>query len=291
MIRYLLASQHELRSLELPIPGGKEDVEGRLAWDAIERLVFPVEAGGEGVEVKGLEVLKVWDRWGDQVAAHRRKEARKRGELKKGTGEKGKGKVKATVKDEEEEEETDQLASDADESNEKEEITHSPSPFLSIFTAEKSHHIRSLLLTTAYLPSSPLPDSFNSLLPHLSSISELTIEDTTSSGLRKLVEGALRKGKLAGLRELTSVGIKKRAVAVNAGKKKQTKKKDEDDEEDELDSEEEEEGGKGKGKGKEKEKEEEPVKEKRFVLSKTDLKFEKFCMSKGVQWRIEETVW
>ena len=288
MIRYLLASQHEIRSLELPVPGGKEDVEGSLAWNAIEKLVYPAEGGGEGIEVKGLEVLKVWNRWGDQVAAQRRKEARKRGDLPKEGREKGQGKGKATVKDEEEEEESDQLASDADESHDKEKLAYAPSPFLSILSSQKKHKIRSILLTTAYLPSSPAPDSFNSLLPHLSTISELTIEDTTSSGLRKLVEGALKKGKLEGLKELTSVGIKKRAVAVkNEGKKKQPNKKKDGESEDELESEEEAEKGKDKNK---KEKEKAKV-EKQFVLSKTDLKFEKLCKSKGVQWRIEETVW
>jgi len=291
MIRYLLASQHEIRSLELPVPGGKEDVEGSLAWNAIENLVYPVAGGGEGIEVKGLEVLKVWDRWGDQVAAQRRKEARKRGELTKGDSVKGKGQGKATVKNEqEEEEESDQLASDADESNDKETPTCAPSPFLSILSSQKKHKIRSILLTTAYLPPSPAPDSFNSLLPHLSTISELTIEDTTSSGLRKLVEGALKKGKLEGLKELTSVGIKKRAVAVKKdSNKKQPNRKKDGESEDELESEEEAEKGQGKDK-KEKEKEKMKV-EKQFVLSKTDLKFEKFCKSKGVQWRIEETVW
>lgn len=325
MVKVLLGGQRELKWLEMSLPGGKGsgEVEGRIAWGAIEELVGgrggeeEAEEGGEGNK-SGLEVLKVWDRWGEQTVALKRKELlhqKKVAKEKKGVGSKTKtgvkGKQVVTAADGDEEgEETDQLASDAEddqsdskkeEEKESEESTHSVSPFLSILSRPNS--LRSLFLTVAYLPSSPAPDSFLELLPHLSSLVQLTIEDTNISGLRGMVQSAIKKKKLPKLRELISVGIKKRAVRSKAAattKKKEggggkdlkkgkgkskSKAVESESEEDELDS-----SDNGEGDSDEDEKKDEKKKKMNGgrIMSKTELAFYEFCKSKKIDWKIKE---
>ncbi|GAA6002065.1 hypothetical protein JCM10207_003058 [Rhodosporidiobolus poonsookiae] len=88
---------------------------------------------------------------------------------------------------------------------------HPPSPLLPLLV--KTPNLRSLLLTTALLPSVPSSESFETLLEHLDNLAELTIEDTAASGLRKAVQAALAAGKLPALERVVSVGVKKRKGA------------------------------------------------------------------------------
>ncbi|BGP14670.1 hypothetical protein JCM10213_001620 [Rhodosporidiobolus nylandii] len=182
MIAWLLEGQTQLRWLEMPLPGGQ----GK-AWEAVEKAV------------KGVEVLKVWDRWAGTTTA-------KRGHRKKAA-------VEDKTKQEEGEVESEGEAdceSDVDESP--------PSPLLHL--VNKAASLRVVYLTTAMLPSAPSPESFDTLLEHLPSLEELVIEDTPASGLRVAVQAALKEGRLGALEKLVSVGMKKKKGAAAGEAKK-----------------------------------------------------------------------
>ncbi|GAA6009358.1 hypothetical protein JCM11491_004290 [Sporobolomyces phaffii] len=304
MIETLLRGQDELVTLEMPLPGGRgrDEIEGSAAWAAVERVVAPVggpTASATHAAPPGkLRVLKIWDRWGEQTAAKKRKAERKKvkgkgkaAEAKSkqiggamGVNGKGKAKAQEPDSDQEEEEEEDQLASDA-EHEDDEEAQVVPPPLLALVSKPSSSSIRSLLLTTAYLPSSPSPDSWLELLPHLRRITHLTIEDNPSSGLRGMVEKAMRKGKLPSLKELTSVGVKRRAAPKRIAKTPVTEqegKAESDSEEDELVDDD---SNLKAGPAAREASIEQPA------MTKAETKFNDFCKSKRVEWRIEEAVW
>ncbi|GAA5888559.1 hypothetical protein JCM5296_001070 [Sporobolomyces johnsonii] len=204
MIAFLLATQNELKHLEMPLPGGNEG-EGKRAWEAIEKL-----------SAKGLEVLRVWDRWTQPtLAATKRTQAQKQkatstcpieGMAKAGKGRRGSDDELDREDDFEEEPASSPLSP--------------PSPLLRVLV--KSTSLRSLLLVKSYLPSAPASDSFDSLVPYLEGLEQLLIEDTPAAGLRAAVQGALRAGEMENLKEVVSFGTK-----VKGGiKKKQDEKED-----------------------------------------------------------------
>ncbi|GAA5874046.1 hypothetical protein JCM1840_006128 [Sporobolomyces johnsonii] len=203
MIAFLLATQNELKHLEMPLPGGNEG-EGKRAWEAIEKL-----------SAKGLEVLRVWDRWTQATSA-----ATKRTQLaqkQKATStfplEAGKGRRGSN-------DELDRAARDDFEEEPASSPLARPSPLLRVLV--KSTSLRSLLLVKSYLPSAPASDSFDSLVPYLEGLEQLLIEDTPAAGLRAAVQGALRAGEMENLKEVVSFGTKMKGVI----KKKQDEKED-----------------------------------------------------------------
>ncbi|GAA5910596.1 hypothetical protein JCM6882_001035 [Rhodosporidiobolus microsporus] len=214
MVAWLLDEQDALKWVEMPMPGA--DAGGR-AWKAVEKVV------------EGVEVLKLWDRWAVKKAA-----AGKGG--KKGAVA-GKGKEEA----EEDQEEEDDALSDI--------FEHPPSPLLALLG--KCTSLRSLVLTTSVLPSAPTSESFELLLPHLTDLEELVMEDTPASGLRAAVMDALERRELQWLERVVSVGVKKKRAA----------KKEEDEGE----------GEEGAG----------------VKKTKADKPFEKVCDKRGVEWVIE----
>ncbi|GAA5991256.1 hypothetical protein JCM5350_005961 [Sporobolomyces pararoseus] len=291
--------------------------------------------GGVGSK---LEVLKLTDRFWETTCAKRRKEALKLKKKKEETANKliktsggvgvggggtdkqkkkdtkvtGKGKSKKAQpqpdSDEDENDEIDELASDFGDDQQEAPappppiVVFPPSPFLPILSSQNS--LRSLLLTTAYLPSSPSSKSSKQLLPHLDNLVELTIEDTKQSGLREMVKKALliKEGKsFKSLKRLVSVGIKKtkrkkasntnpkgkgKVVATKGKGKKKIQESDsesDDEEEDELASDESDE----EDKNEKMEPEESEESKRKKEMTKPELKFYEFCEKKGIEWRIQ----
>ncbi|GAA5842297.1 hypothetical protein JCM11251_003977 [Rhodosporidiobolus azoricus] len=147
--------------------------EGNRAWKAVEKVAEEVE------------VLKVWDGW----AVHG------------GTSKSGKKTATMAAKEDKDSDEEDDTSSDI--------FQCPPSPLLALVV--KATTLRTLLLTAPLLPSAPSAESFFLLLPHLTNLETLCIEDTPASGLRAAVQEALEAGKdLEKLEKVVSIGLKRR---------------------------------------------------------------------------------
>ncbi|GAA6062718.1 hypothetical protein JCM10212_002269 [Sporobolomyces blumeae] len=170
-----------------------------IAWNALEEVVKRASERGNRA---GFAEVQVWDRFADGKDVKKEN----KGESETATANKGKGEDEV----ERRESDPDEAGQDGTRRDALDEGTRSPLERILASMGGSVASLDTFLLTTSYLRSSPDPVSLARLVPFLSNVRKLVIEDSNASGLRTHVMQAVEEGELKALAELVSLFRKRR---------------------------------------------------------------------------------